>query len=447
MEPQGNHPGTQASPRLGSSLRVHAATIEVTAGPDTGRRARVESPTFVIGTGEQADLRLTDETVSREHVRISLCPSGVRVCDDGSKNGTWIGGVRVDQATVTMDTVLELGKTRFSLQLDAAEIELPLSESESFGRVIGVSPAMRHLFGTLERLSKSDVSVLIEGESGVGKEVLANAIHAHSARAGRPFVAVDCGAIPATLIESELFGHERGSYTGAVEARRGLFEEANGGTLFLDEIGELPIELQPKLLRALETRDIRPLGATRSRAVDVRVISATNRRLAAAAQSGEFRLDLYYRLAVTRVVVPPLRDRREDIAPLAGAFFRAATNDPSAGLPADFLAMLSGYTWPGNVRELRNVIERHAVLGARSAKELFDVDDPRAPGHGIDLTECTYDEARRRVLEQFEQAYVPRVLERAGGVISRAAELAGVARPSFYRMLDRVRGNRRDEEP
>jgi transcriptional regulator with PAS, ATPase and Fis domain len=425
-------------------LRVRAVVLEIKSGADAGHSVRITSPTFIVGTGPGADLRVVDGTVSREHLRIALLPGGVRLRDEGSKNGTWIGGVRVADVTLTRDTAVEVGKTRLSLQIEAGSLDLPLSASHAFGSAIGESPAMRHLFTVLERAAVSDVTVLLEGESGVGKDVLAHAIHDRSPRAAGPFVAVDCGSIPAGLIESELFGHERGAFTGAVQARVGVFEQAHGGTLFLDEIGELPLELQPKLLRALETRSVRPVGAARPRVVDVRVLAATNRRLAEASRAGEFRPDLFYRLAVARVTVPPLRDRREDIAPLARTFLRAARRDPSVQLPPDLAALLQAYDWPGNVRELRNVIERYAVLGATEAALLFDTSPRTAPSGDDDLALLPFHEARRRALERFERAYLPRVLERAGGVVTRAAELAEVARPSFYRMLERNRDPRDD---
>jgi transcriptional regulator with PAS, ATPase and Fis domain len=435
---------TQAA-GLETTLRVHAALLEVTAGPDAGAHARVDRPTFVVGSGPGADLRLADGAVSREHVRLALEPSGVRVRDEGSKNGTWLGGVRIADALLTSDAALEVGKTTLLVRLESAALDLPLSASASFGDALGVSPPMRHLFALLERAAGSDVTILLEGESGVGKEVLARAVHARSPRAAGPFVAVDCGAIPPGLVESELFGHERGAFTGAAQARTGLFEQADGGTLFLDEIGELPLDLQPKLLRAIETREVRPVGGRAGRPFDVRIIAATNRRLAEAACAGEFRRDLFYRLAVARVVVPPLRDRRQDILPLARAFLRVATGDAGVELPVDLGAMLASYAWPGNVRELRNVIERWALLGVRDARGLFDAAGIARNVDAEDLSHLPYHEARRRVLERFERAYLPRVLENAGGVVTRAAEHAQVARPSFYRMLERVQAGREGE--
>ena len=427
-----------------TTLRVRAVAIEVTAGPDAGRRARIDRPLFVIGTGDGADMRLTDGTVSREHLRIALSPAGVRLRDEGSKNGTFLGGVRVHDVTLTADARVELGTTGVAVHLEAGPLDLPLSEKASFGDAIGVSAPMRHLFAVLERAASAEVTVLLEGESGVGKEVLARAIHAQSPRGDGPFVAVDCGAIPAALIESELFGHEKGAFTGAVDARRGVFEQANGGTLFLDEIGELPVDLQAKLLRVLEQREVRPLGGRGTRKIDARVIAATNRRLAEAVHRNEFRRDLFYRLAVARVTVPPLRDRREDVVPLARAFFRTALRDAKAELPVDLASLLQSYDWPGNVRELRNVVDRYALLGVRDAGGLFDalgVDGGHGSPAGFDdLAELPLEEARRLVIERFERAYFPAVLERASGVVARAAELAGVARPSFYRMMERVKG-------
>ncbi|MCW5835957.1 MAG: sigma 54-dependent Fis family transcriptional regulator [Labilithrix sp.] len=416
-------------------LLVRAAVLTVLKGPEAGREVRIASPTFVVGSGAGADLVLTDPAVSREHVHVTLTPNGVRL-RDRSKNGTRIGGLRVNDVLVQADTVLTLGATTLALRLEADELALPLSEHATFGDAFGKAPVMRHLFGVLEEASKVDIAILLEGESGAGKDVLARAIHASSPRRDGPFVVVDCGTIPPNLIESELFGHARGAFTGAAEDRRGMFEEAHGGTLFLDEVGELPLDMQPKLLRALEAKEVRPVGGRRARTADVRIVSATNRRLAEKARRGEFREDLYYRLAVARVTVPPLRDRPEDVLPLATHFLRKARGDASVEIPADLAAMLAEYSWPGNVRELRNVIERHAALGDTAVALLLDA--PAAAG-GEDLSALPYHEARRVVLERFESDYVPKVLARAHGVVARAAEHAQLARPSFYRLLERLR--------
>jgi transcriptional regulator with PAS, ATPase and Fis domain len=436
--------GTQAvADDLAPQLRVRAADVEIVAGPDAGTSARLDRPTFVIGSGESADLRLTDDTVSREHLRLTLACNGVRITDAGSRNGTWLGSVRLHDFTLTGDATLAIGTTQLTIRMDKGETDLPLSPKTSFGSAIGVSDAMRHLFALLERAAQSEVTVLLEGESGAGKEVLARALHETSPRVTGPFVAVDCGALPPGVIESELFGHEKGAFTGATTAREGVFEEANGGTLFLDEIGELPLDLQAKLLRVLETREVRPVGARGTRPIDVRVVAATNKNLADASQKKEFRRDLFYRLAVARVVVPPLRARSADILPLARRFLQIALRDETADVPPDLAAMLVAYSWPGNVRELRNVIDRWALLGVRDARGLFDshsaLEAVREAGASTAaLADLPYHEARRVALERFEQSYLPAVLERAGGVVKRAAEHAEVARPSFHRMLERA---------
>jgi transcriptional regulator with PAS, ATPase and Fis domain len=420
------------------SLKVRAATIHVAKGPDAGRQARVDQVSFIVGGGESADLRLTDPAVSREHLRISLGTAGLRIRDDGSKNGTYLGSTRVHDVTLSNDAALVIGATTLAFTIATDSIVLPLSVNDRYGEAIGTSNVMRYLFAQLERAAATNLTVLIEGESGAGKDLLARAIHAKSPRRDGPFVIADCSAIPEHLIESELFGHERGAFTGADRARRGVVEEAHGGTLFLDEVGELPLDLQPKLLRMMEQREIRPVGSNAPRSVDVRIIAATNRRLAEAARTGEFRNDLFYRLAVVRVAVPPLRDRPEDILPIARSMLRTLKRDPNADLPQDFASMLVAYSWPGNVRELRNVIEQHAVLGS-DAKGLFEEAKAMTRSADAELANLTYHEARKLVLDRFDEEYLPRVLDRAEGVVARAAELAGVARPSFYRMLDRIR--------
>jgi transcriptional regulator with PAS, ATPase and Fis domain len=422
-----------------ATLRVRAATLAVTKGPDAGRSARIDRPTFLIGTGTSADLRLSDDTISREHLRLSLAADGIRVRDLGSTNGSWMGTLRINDIILVQSTSITLGGTTLQLTIESASVDLPLSASARFGDAIGESTSMRHLFALLERAARSDVSVLIEGESGVGKDVLANAIHSGSARADGPFVALDCGAIPTNLIESELFGHERGAFTGADRARDGAFVQAHGGTLFLDEIGELPIDMQPKLLRALEAKEVRPLGGRGTRSVDVRVIAATNRNLSEAANANEFRRDLFYRLAVLRVCVPPLRERKEDILPLARAFLARVPGYEQAELPPELESMLLSYPWPGNVRELRNVVSRYTVLGSNPAALFGDTRDIAVHRGGEDLSHLPFQEARAIAIERFERTYLPAVLARAGNVVVRAAELAQVRRGSFHRMLHRIR--------
>ena len=419
---------------------VVGATILVSRGPDAGTTVKLEEPSFTIGKGPTCALRLTDQTVSREHLRLELSPEGLVVHDGGSKNGTWLGGVRVKEVTLTGDASLKLGATAIDVSL-AGKTELVLAEEETFGAAFAQSVVMRHVFAKLLQAAPTELSVLLEGESGVGKEVLARAIHDASARRRGPFVPIDCGAIPPDLMESELFGHGRGAFTGAQQARIGLFQQADGGTVFLDELGELPIDLQPKLLRVLEQREVRPVGDNRAYPIDVRIIAATNRNLKERMAERQFREDLYFRVAMLRVRVPSLRERPEDVAPLATRFLREISGDPRAAIAPDILAILASYRWPGNVRELRNVVGRVALLDARDRRELFDVTGTmRRDAHAApteDLSTLPYYEARRLVLERLDATYFPAVLERAGGVAANAAKRAGLARSTFYKLVDR----------
>jgi transcriptional regulator with PAS, ATPase and Fis domain len=340
---------------------------------------------------------------------------------------------------------LSFGQTSIAVRLAEGALDLEVSPRTEFGGALGTSVAMRHVFALLDRAAKAAVTVLFEAESGCGKEVLAYALHQESQRAEGPFVAVDCASLPENLIESELFGHERGAFTGAVASRAGAFERATGGTIFLDELGELPLEQQAKLLRVLEKREIRRVGGSKTIPIDVRVVAATNRRLAEAVRRREFREDLYYRISVIRVVIPPLRDRREDIPALA-QYFLERIRGADAQVPADLVQVLLAHPWPGNVRELRNVVERWATFESARPEVLFgeSINAPGGPKQGVlgalgDLASLPYHEAKRRVLEAFDRAYFPDVLARTGGVVAKAAELAQVPRPSFHRMLSRAR--------
>jgi DNA-binding NtrC family response regulator len=424
------------------ALHARAAGLEVMSGPDAGLRARLDRPVLVIGSGAAADVRLTDDTVSRAHLRLSLGQDGVHVRDEGSKNGTWIGGVRVESVVLAADTLLQIGSTSLAVRIDAEHTSIALHPTSGFGESIGVSEAIRHVFATLATAAVTDATVLLEGEPGVGKDALARAIHAHSSRQGGPLVSVDCAGFSAMLLEDELFGHEPGAFEGTGESRAGAFEEAHGGTIVLEEVSALPPDLQNKLATALEALSTTRIGGDERYAFDVRVVSTSQRPLADLVAAGLFRQDLYYRLSVARVSVPPLRDRPDDVLPIATHFLREATRDDHAELPAELAGMLVAYRWPGNVRELRNVVLRYATLGARDRDALFGsgaFGDRRGMPSLEDLAQLGYHDARAKVLERFEEAYIPAVLERAGGVVSKAAELAGVARPSFYRMVDRQR--------
>jgi transcriptional regulator with GAF, ATPase, and Fis domain len=407
---------------------VRGLAIEVVRGPDRGRTLEVRSDApMTLGTDPEADLVLTDDSVSHRHAEISLDEDGYLLRDLGSTNGTRVAGVRVRQAVLDRrEALVSLGETDLRLRLRDDDVEHRLSLSDRFGRVVGRSAPMRRVFDLLERAAAVDSTVLLLGESGTGKELLAESVHLRSPRAQGPLVVVDCSTLSPALAGSELFGHVRGAFTGAVDARAGAFEEASGGTLFLDEIGELPLELQPSLLRALAEQTIKPVGGDRYRTVDVRVVAATHRDLGRAVAEGTFRQDLFYRVAVITVVVPPLRQRRQDIPLLARELARAARPgaDADALLTPALLNAFAGHDWPGNVRELRNAIDRLLVIG--DPGELAPAAGPEA-----------YSAARRRAIDDFERAYVTVLLAEAGGVIARAAARAGISRQMFHRLARR----------
>jgi len=346
-------------------MRIWSVVIAVVDGPSRGARAQVGSEIARIGTADGNDLVLADRTVSRFHCEVSVRGNTIVIRDCGSTNGTLIDGVRVREAEIPPGTLVRIGGSALRVELGEEPAFVEVSGRPSFGELVGSSVEMRRVYAILERLALTDATVLVQGETGTGKDVLARSLHAASRRADRPFVAVDCGAIPEHLVESELFGHVKGAFTGATADRRGVFEEADGGTLFLDEIGEMPLALQPKLLRAIESRSIRRVGGTGARTVDVRIIAATNRSLASSINDGSFREDLYYRLAVVPIELPPLRARREDIPALVEHLIGqvCADNDRRPKrVAASAMTLVMQHDWPGNVRELKNVVERLAIL-------------------------------------------------------------------------------------
>jgi len=437
-EPQ----STDIIPKL-AGLRFADVVVRVVGGPDAGRELRVEPGPTRIGTAPSCGLRLSDATVSRVHCELRVEPGGVTIVDCGSSNGTFVNGVEIVEARLRASARVEVGQTVLDVDIRETGVEMPLAPRDHFGGMLGSSAAMRRVFHLMATVAPTNATVLFRGETGTGKEVAARAVHDTSRRAQGPFVAVDCGAIAETLIESELFGHVRGAFTGATSNRRGLFEAADGGTLFLDEIGELPLSLQPKLLRALEQREVRPVGSNAVRPVDVRVVAATHRPLAHAVNEGRFREDLYYRLAVVEIVLPPLRDREEDIALLAHHFYRGVTGT-DASVPPEVLASLQSRSWPGNVRELRNFVERSALLGwGRS--EPAAVHGEKAGATSLESfasADLPLKDARDRCIARFEALYVTALLRKTGGNVTRAAELAAVSRRYLHRLIvDRdVRG-------
>jgi transcriptional regulator with GAF, ATPase, and Fis domain len=354
-----------------------------------------------------------------------------------------MSGVRITEAILEGDLgVVDIGKT--SLRISAHEQNLGRpAGAASLGKALGASPAMRQMFGVLERVAPTDSTVVLLGETGTGKEVLAEAIHQASKRKDKKLVVFDCGAVTPSLVESELFGHVKGSFTGAVADRLGAFAEADGGSLFLDEIGELPLDLQPKLLRALESGTVKRLGEDRPRRVDVRIIAATHRDLEAEVEQKRFRGDLYFRLAVVQVRVPPLRERIEDLPLLAHHFVRAMGRGDYQLSPA-LLERLAAYHWPGNVRELRNVIERALAGGDVEALPDSKLRGARGPAQAI--TDLPFKEAKEKLVESFTKDYLSALLKQCEGNISQAARTAGINRNYVQRLCVKY-GLKATDEP
>jgi two-component system response regulator HydG len=423
--------------------------LQVVAGPDWGSyvTAEVLKPApLLIGTSPACDLRLGDPQVSRRHAAVEIRDGLLRLKDLGTTNGTYMKGVRIFEVGLIGGERVRLGETELEVRRSTVAAESPVPEAQSFGRVLGQSAAMRRLFPLCERLAKSELPLVIEGETGTGKELLAEAIHEASPRARKPFVVFDCTAVPPNLLEAALFGHERGAFTGATERRPGVFEEAHGGTLLVDEIGELDLALQPKLLRAIERGEVRRVGGSAWIRADVRVIAATRRDLDREVQAGRFRDDLFFRVAVARIELPALRTRQGDVPLLAQCFWSQLGG--VGPLPAEFLERHEGYDWPGNVRELQNAVARRIALGGATAETGL----ARAPastrsskaGPSVDALErilaldLPLPLARQRLVEEFEARYLERVLERHGGHVARAAEASGIAKRYFQQLRARA---------
>lgn len=420
---------------------VRRSRLEVIAGPNRGLCVDIGAEPINVGTGANCQMRLTDESISTLHFSVQPTAQGFLLRDEGSTNGTFVKGLKVEAVYLQNAITIEVGETQISFCVEGEDLQLPLSRKSRFGRLLGQSDVMRSLFAMLGRVSKSESTVLIEGESGTGKELAAQAIHEHSSRNGQSFVAVDCGAIPASLIESELFGHARGAFTGAEDDRIGLIERADGGTLFLDEIGELPLELQPRLLRVLESKTIRRVGENQERSVDARVLAATNRNLQVEVDDGRFRQDLYYRLSVVKVRMPALRTRREEIPRLIAHFLAEFGRDPAEPLPESIMAALRNHHWPGNVRELRNAVERLAVVPGMNASYYISGENEAATPVSASAKDLPLDlpfhQGKQQWVEDYERKYLTRMLERAQGNISELARATGLSRQSCHRLLKR----------
>jgi DNA-binding NtrC family response regulator len=425
----------------GGSGRIRCQLL-VIDGADRGRACRLGDGEVVIGTDAACDLVVSDDRVSAKQLTIRADGSRFVVRDLGSLNGTWYEGSRITEITIPAGSTLLVGKSALRIEAEAQPLDLPPSQQRTFGELVGESLAMREVFAVLERVAASDATLLVEGETGTGKELVARAIHDASDRRRGPFVAVDCGALPEGLLESELFGHVRGAFTGAAQARTGMIVRASGGTLFLDELGRITPTAQARLLRVIEERIVRPLGGDSERTVDVRVVAASRDDLDAEVAAGRFRPDLLYRLAVVRVVLPPLRTRREDLPLLVRELLRRRgfAESPVAGPNLD---RLTAHGWPGNVRELRNVIDRAIALapGAHTFGELaIRIDAAPLGDVGLAIrSDLPYAEAKAAVLHDLERRYLADVLARTDGNLSAASRESGIDR-KHLRTLARKHG-------
>ncbi len=437
-------------------LILRSAVIQVVAGPDTGKSCQLQLHRVSVGTCKDNDLVLTDSLVSRHHAEFQVHDQGYLVRDLDSTNGSFFRGARVHEADLGPGAELRIGDTVLRIER-GEDCTHSVSTKQAFGSLIGTSRAMQEVFGVLTAVAPLDATVMILGETGTGKELVAEELHQHSPRRNHNFIIVDCGSIPSTLIESELFGHVKGSFTGALTDKAGAFEKASGGTIFLDEIGELPLGMQTRLLRVLDKRTIKRVGGLDPISVDIRVVAATNRDLEQLVAEEKFRKDLFYRLNVIHLRLPSLRERREDIPLIARhLLWKAGCPNPNAVLSSKVMEVLATRQWPGNVRELRNVIERAMVLSDGAVLQLGSAPDI-TPSSAVDsggpapdaltgeswlgrampkdLLNRPYKVAKEVLLQQFEFLFLNHLLDRHGDNIKRIAEDAGVDRALIRKLL------------
>jgi DNA-binding NtrC family response regulator len=438
---------TQGTPGdVGGSVRAQLVVVE---GPDRGRAVALEEDVVVVGTDAACALRLTDETVSARHLEIRRDGAAFHVRDLGSTNGTLHQGSRLVEAHLTAGSTVKLGHTFLVMGWIPRPLDVVPSQSRRFGGMVAESLAMREVFAVLELAAQSDVTVLLEGETGTGKELAARALHDHSERRKGPFVAVDCSALPEGLMESELFGHVKGAFTGAVAARRGALVRAHGGTLFLDELGTVPLTVQARLLRVLEERVVRPTGGDEERAVDVRVVAASQVDLNQRVAEGAFRADLFYRLAVLQVTLPPLRSRREDIPRMVAEMLKQRGVDVPPGTALKLDALMA-HMWPGNVRELRNAVDRALALapGATTAAQLrLRPSETTAEAPAPVRSDLPFKDAKELTVHNFEARYLADLMARCHGNISQAAREAQLDRKNLKALLRRHGTMVLDDDP
>ena len=425
------------STRSGSVVRRDAGlergVLRVLDGPGRGQRVPIGDVPLVVGRGEGCDLRLDDRRVSREHCRITLGRYGYAVTDLGSQNGTIFEGSRVGEITVAPGAILRIGDTHVVLAGESDRDGIAPLAVDRFGELWGKSLVMRRAFAVMELAAASKATVLLGGETGTGKELAAHAIHAASPRRDGPFEVFDCGAVVPSLLASELFGHSRGAFTGAETDRRGVFARAHGGTLFLDEIGELPLELQPSLLRACESGRVQVVGGG-AESVDVRVIAATRRDLPEEVAAGRFREDLYYRLNIVTIMLPPLRARREDLSGLVARLLAELGATAPGPIDGPNLALLNAHAWPGNVRELRNTLERALVRAGLDAPFSALGLELAAAGYA-ERGAGSFQDGKRDAVARFEREYLVGLMRDHGGNLRRAARASGIERTQLRRLL------------
>ncbi|MEQ8981008.1 MAG: sigma 54-interacting transcriptional regulator [Deltaproteobacteria bacterium] len=430
--------------------------LTVKNGPDAGKGCVVDRDVVTVGKMPDCDLVLEDPSVSRRHFRITReSEDRWRLVDLGSTNGTFVAGARVTDAPIEAGAVVVAGKVEIAFVPERQDVVVPAWPHDRFGPVLGRSAPMRRLFGMMSRIAGTDATVLIEGETGCGKGLVARALQQASARSKGPYVVVDCGAVQRQLVESELFGHEKGAFTGAYDRRLGAFELANSGTVFIDELGELGLDLQPKLLRVLDAREVRRVGGGGPTPVDIRVIAASRRDLEREVARGAFREDLYFRLSVVTLEIPPLRDRPEDIPLLAEHFLEAIAESRGVTAPrldGRTVDRLTAHDWPGNVRELRNVVERAVLLAAVRPGQGLEIGQlattnrtkpeaprPAAPAPSFDPT-LSFTQSKERWVDAREQAYVHWLLDGHDGNVSAAARAARMDRKYLHKLIKKHGG-------
>jgi len=435
---------------LATVVDLQRVRLLVLEGPDQGQTVDSDDEMLLrVGTRENNQLVLSDKSVSGYHLEILRTSVGWRLRDVGSTNGTFVGGMRVFDLLLRSTAVISIGRTKLRFDaIDDQPVRATLYPAGRFGDMVGTSVGMRRLFARIEQVARSTATVLITGETGTGKEAVAEAVVQSSDRARAPFVVIDCSSLPPNLIESELFGHVKGAYTGAHTDYRGAFERAGGGTVFLDEIGELPLDLQPKLLRVLERREVRRLGSEHVRSTDVRVIAATNRDLGVEVNERRFRQDLYFRLSVVNLHIPPLHERREDIPMIIEHFYNQLTDGRRGPSLADVIARVceTDYHWPGNVRELRNTVERalhipdeDPLAGRAGAEEPSGQSLPALAGT-VDLN-VPFKVAKQQRIDAFEKQYISAMLKATRNNVSEAARRAQIDRMYLHKLITQHRLN------